>query len=231
MAQIVRAVMLSFAINFFLPAKSGEISKPFLMTGNLNRENLIAGVLMERLCDIFALSLILIIGGVVANASSSIIIGLIIITVLLAMLASSKYFVTLKWPKKIKSFINLIGVEFGSVFKRPKLIIYVLLLCFLNWLLASIQIKLFYNALNVEIGFFSVMAFFPMTVFITLLPLTPGGIGVRESAFSYLFNDFSATHISIIVGLAYYICNNGLNAVFGTLFLIKKNTNKTFNSK
>ena len=50
----------------------------------------------------------------------------------------------------------------------------------------------------------TVLANFPFTVLISTLT-TPGGIGVRESAYAYVFQPYSDVHISIAVGLFYYL--------------------------
>ena len=78
---------------------------------------------------------------------------------------------------------------------------------------------LFFLSLGSKIPLQVVLAGFPATVLISILPLTPGGVGVRESAYAFVFQSYSDAHVSIGVSLAYYCFSTGLLALLGSLFV------------
>ena len=75
---------------------------------------------------------------------------------------------------------------------------------------------------------------------LSLLPITPSGLGLREISFIYIFSPYVESHISLAVSLSYFLSNAGLVALIGVMFIdkfvdkdnlskikefIKKNTN------
>ena len=81
------------------------------------------------------------------------------------------------------------------------------------------QVWLLFSSMDLIISLETVLANFPFTVLISTLPITPGGIGVRESAYAYVFQPYSDVHISIAVGLFYYLFSTGFLALLGSLFV------------
>ena len=88
----------------------------------------------------------------------------------------------------------------------------------LNWIFASIQIWLFFLAYNANIKLFDVMMLFPLAVLLSLLPITPGGIGVRETIFIILFSKFIEAHSCIIVSLNYYLFSIFILGLIGLIY-------------
>ena len=64
-----------------------------------------------------------------------------------------------------------------------------------------------------------VISLFPVVVFLSFLPITPSGLGVREISFIYLFSQFVFPHISLAVSISFYISVVILPGLIGFTFL------------
>lgn len=217
--QIIQSVMLSFFANFFLPAKVGDLSKPLLTKCKASKTDLTISVVLERLCDLAALFGIALLGSYFTGFLKSELFSVLILLIGCILILRSSLI------KRLKVIVNSekLNVIFSNVelviSSKKKIFFFAFILCLVSWTLASYQITLFYRAFGVDIEFESVMGIFPLTVFITLIPITPGGVGVREISYLILFAGYADASVSALVGSIYYLTNNVTNAVFGALFL------------
>ena len=218
-SKALKAVMIAFSANILAPAKSGDLVKVLVM-GEVGRKKVLtAGVVAERMGDLLILCLFSAIGGLSigrfleAGIGASVVIGVLASIVVIGRVHLKHRQVWLQKLWQIVQNASNLWVDRFSQMRQA------MLLSGLNWILASVQIWLFFQALGVTVTFLTVLSLFPITVLVTLLPITPGGLGVRESAFVLLFLPYAEPHSSIVASLGYYICNTGITALLGVAFI------------
>ncbi len=213
------AVMISFSANFFAPAKLGDFSKIISSLKGERKGALSSGVISERIADLGVLGLLICLGSFISEGWYLFLlstIGLIILANILVFFPRIE--LRLRNENVMKLFLI---VQSGiSVWGRePVKMSMVAFWSSLNWVLASIQIYIFYLAFGEQVSFFIILTLFPITVLATLLPLTPGGLGVREASFLLIFGSYADLHSNVAVSLSYYLCSSGLTSLMGTFFL------------
>ena len=88
-------------------------------------------------------------------------------------------------------------------------------------MIASIQIYFFFLAYDYNVSLLNIFSLFPFVILLSLLPITPSGIGLREISFIYIFSEYSDAHVSLLVSLSYYAFNLCLTALLGLFFISK----------
>ena len=213
------SVMISFSANLFAPAKAGDFIKVFLLKDVKNKSLLTSAVAAERVGDLLILALLALIVGILTKLYLSIIIGgALLISILFFLFLISKLEIKFKNPILFKIW-NIIK-NTGKVWRNKFLILrYSLFYSFINWFLISIQVWILFMAINVNINLFTVMCLFPLTVLLSIIPLTPGNVGVREASYIFLFAPYASSHDNMIVAMLYYLTTVGLTAVLGFIFI------------
>lgn len=229
----LEATMIAFSANIILPAKTGDFVKALITEVSIDKKKLASAVIAERIGDLAALAILSMIGGFIIRnyfifyLGSIIIIGITLIVIFVSKFSNHFYSMNLTKTVHIiiqsivmwrENFLNLFKAFFWSL---------------LNWILGGFQVWLIFLSLQSSISLKETLSGFPATVLISIIPLTPGGIGLRESAYIYIFKPFSPPHLSLGTSLVYYCFTTGLLALIGSLFvylyLDKKNIIKKLN--
>ena len=219
--DLFKSVMIAFYANVFMPAKSGDFSKAITMPKTISKYKLISAVISERIVDLISLFLLSLSGSffLYKEIFNILIIIFIIFIILLIILRS--FF---KKSRDFKSAIidkifKIIFYVYETLFLKKKYTLFVLIFSFSIWLLVGIQIYLFFIALNNQINIFYVILLYPVTIFATMIPLSPGGVGIRESAFIFVFSKYASYSVNFTVGLMYYLFNVLFIALIGSFFI------------
>jgi glycosyltransferase 2 family protein len=215
----LNAVMIAFSANLFAPAKSGDLVKVLVMGDIASKKSLTAAVLAERIGDLLVLGLFAVVSGLILGINWSTGIGAcLILGVAIAIIFSSRSSLKFKriWLQNTWDILQAASrIWIDKYFQMAVVVFW----SFVNWGLAGLQVWLFFIALGVEISLLTVLALFPIAVLVSLIPITPGSIGVRESAFLFVFLPYAEPHVSIAASLGYFICNTGMTALIGAGFL------------
>ena len=217
--ESLKITLFAFSANLFAPAKSGDLIKIFAHKNIRNKSFLFSGIISDRISDLLVLSILTFMGGIYLKNNLGIIIGTLIFVVILSLVLLNlilKHKFKNRFIKKIRIiFYN--GLNFYSNFSKSILII--IFLSFINWILASIQIWVFFLAFGDNVPLLIVISLFPISVILSLMPLTPSGLGVREVSFVYLFMLYSDPQVSLAVSISYFLTNSILPALLGINFL------------
>lgn len=218
-SKSLESIMIAFSMNVFAPAKAGDFIKAYVLKKDISVQKSIPGIVAERLGDMLILGLMSLIGGLIIHHRPITWISLSLVAgIILAILGGSK--LSFGWvPDKLKSFMQMLKDGCAVWRESSCAMLKSLFWSFLVWVFAGIQITLFFGAFGVSIKPWVVLALFPTTILATLLPLTPGGLGVREAAFVFLFLPYAKTHVSVAVSLGYYLCNSWLVGLLGVGFI------------
>ena len=221
----LRAVMVAFSANLVAPAKTGDFIKAYSSNVDNKKENLASAVILERVIDLISLGLLGFLGAFFINNSVLLFLNLSLVLVIISII-----FCVTSFSEKLTSFfknkISEVLIKSLDVRKaNSSFLIKTLLFSSSNWILGGIQTWLFFSCLNSDISLFVVLSIFPATVLISILPITPGGLGVRESGFIFMFLSYASSHISTLVSLFYYIfviLFLGFIGLFFTYYVFKK---------
>lgn len=225
----LNSVMIAFSANLFAPAKSGDFIKVLILNKDFQKTTLTSAVISERLGDLFVLSILALLFGIIIAIPQAIIIGsLISIGIIFSIIIIS--ILNFNFKNKILFNAWYIIKEASIIFlNKPIIMITSMFWSAINWILMSVQVWVFFMAIGVNIKILEVVSLFPLTVLLSLVPLTPGGLGVREAIYIYIFLPFAEAHESLLVSMLYYTSSVGLTALIGTIFIYFY-LNKTFNS-
>jgi uncharacterized membrane protein YbhN (UPF0104 family) len=222
--KVLNSVMISLTTNIFAPAKSGDLIKMFVMGKKFKKLDLAAAVLSERLGDLFILLILSIVGSIYIDNLIYFYSSVTIFTIIILFIFVLNLININNDRNIIYKFLSIVIVSSKIWYTEFFNMLPVLVFSLTNWMLACFQIFLFFIAFGENINFFTILAIFPLTVLITLIPLTPGAIGVREASFILLFISYVDSNISATVSLCYFICSACITSLIGAIFTFFLNT-------
>ena len=102
-----------------------------------------------------------------------------------------------------------------------------MLYAFILGLVLQANVILYYffiaRGIGMSLGFLEACIVMPILICIQLIPLTPGGIGVREFSYIYLLKPFGVTEAQAVAfSLWDYILTFSYGIIGGILYLLKK---------
>ncbi|MCK5559600.1 MAG: flippase-like domain-containing protein [Thermoplasmata archaeon] len=205
------------------PAKSGDVIKGYYLKDRVPVSKTVGSVLTERIFDVLALTILCIIGLIFFMDLRILVVALIILSGVLGFFLVShlkiKLPISQKWNRR---FQNLF-LSTKTLFKQGKLLTVVIVYTFCLWIIAIVQTYLFFQAVgltNVPILF--VFANTPIAIFIGQIPLTPGGTGLREGGFIYLFSEYDPDGAGILgVGILFTVVRYWTLSIAGAPYFYK----------
>lgn len=208
----------------FLPTSVGADATRAVNFGRYasNHTDAVSSSFFDRFISMAAL-LIMVLGGLflsqTLSSNKNAIIAILVTTVFFAVTVALLY--NRKLSGKIVNvlgFIKLSGLKkkltplydsLSEYIKNKKLIASALSLSFLIQVLRILTIYFIGLSLNVRLSFLQYLMFVPMILFVTALPISIEGIGVREYAFIYFFTKFGiSNHQAITTSLVF--CGLGI---------------------
>jgi len=214
------SIMVAYTSHLMTPSKTGDVVKGFVLRDLAPISMTTSAVVAERLGDIFVLLLLGLCGAIYESHFTQ------VVTIALILIASLGVILVFPINKSIKlsSFrlpnkVLTILIRGITVWKQnPVCMLTSCAWSLLQWLLAALQIYLFYSAMGVHIPISFVMATFPIATLVSLFPISFSGLGVREVVYIYFFSAFASAQVSIAVSLTYFVCNYIFTALIGMIF-------------
>ena len=230
-----RLILGASVLNLVLPSKMGDIAKAYFMCDRHNLSGTLALVIsiFEKACDLLSLLLWCVFGLILYPAKDSLfwtmtagIVGGLSLGLLL--LGSSQFadlffnIFTKITPKSISKKLQKMQnswQEMHRYFWRDKqqLLVITITSIFI-WFLHLLQIWLFIIALEASVPFIASLALSPLSILAGLLPLTFAGIGTRDAALIYFYQDYFNEATGAALGL---MCTSRyfIPAIIGLPFL------------
>jgi glycosyltransferase 2 family protein len=119
-------------------------------------------------------------------------------------------------PKKFKN--NLKGLKIDRIFYFKSMFLSMVI-----WLILGIEAFLILKALGVSVSFFLIIIVVPLMALSSLLPISIGGIGVREVVAIFFFSFIGIeAEKSTVFSLLYMFISFGISAIVGAALYIKK---------
>ena len=94
---------------------------------------------------------------------------------------------------------------------------------FLLWIIAIVQTYLFFQAVGLtNVPMLFIIANTPIAIFIGQIPLTPGGTGLREGGFIYLFSKYDPNGDGLLgVGILFTVVRYWTLSIAGLPYYYK----------
>ena len=214
LGQSVQQVMASKALNAFVPAKMGEMSKAYFLktSSGSGLDHCLAAVFLEKLLDVGGLCSVLVVAFLIAPQNTTVprlgaamASGYLLVVSLLLFVPirglGEKLLNRRAWSKMLGQLL-LGWDDLLEGWKKPGgLLSRILGLSLLVWVLHVLQIYLFFPSLNHIVPLAPALALIPISVFVGLLPITIGGMGTRDSALILLFAPYAGSALMAGVGL------------------------------
>lgn len=213
-----RLILGASVLNMVLPSKMGDIAKSYFMAERSNISGILALSIsiFEKACDLLSLLLWCVLGLIIYPAKDSLFwimtagvaIGLILGILLLSSTKFADLFFNLGIkvaPKSIKSKLEKMQAAWGEMHDyfwhdKQQLCLITSTSIFI-WFLHLLQIWLFILALKAIVPFIVSLALSPLSILAGLLPLTFAGIGTRDAALIYFYQDYFNEATGAALGL------------------------------
>lgn len=230
-----RLILGASVLNMVLPSKMGDIAKAYFMS---DRSNLSGGLalaisIFEKACDLLSLLLWCVFGLILYPAKDTLFwtmtLGVATGLTLGLLLLGSQQFADLFFnlaigfaPKSLKIKLRKMQASWQEMHNyfwhdKQQLLLISSTSVFI-WFLHLLQIWLFILALKAYTPFIVSLALSPLSILAGLLPLTFAGIGTRDAAIIYFYQDYFSEATGAALGL---LCTSRyfIPAVIGLPFL------------
>ena len=213
-----RLILGASVLNMVLPSKMGDIAKAYFMSerSNISGSLSLAISVFEKACDLLSLLLWCVFGLMLYPAKDSLFwvmtAGVAIGLVLGLLLLSSRQFANLFFtiatsvaPKSLKKKLQKMQASWGEMhdyfWSNKQQLLLITGTSIFIWFLHLLQIWLFILALKAVVPFIVSLALSPLSILAGLLPLTFAGIGTRDAAIIYFYQDYFSEATGAALGL------------------------------
>ncbi|WP_036485689.1 lysylphosphatidylglycerol synthase transmembrane domain-containing protein [Myxosarcina sp. GI1] len=213
-----RLILGASVLNAVLPSKMGDIAKAYFMCDrhNLSATLALAISIFEKACDLLSLLLWCVFGLLLYPNKDSLFwtmtigvgTGLILGLLLLGSVQFANLFFNLFTaitPKAIGKKLQQMQASWqemhGYFWSDKKQLLVITTTSIFIWFLHLLQIWLFIIALKAWTPFIVSLALSPLSILAGLLPLTFAGIGTRDAALIYFYQDYFSEATGAALGL------------------------------
>ena len=213
-----RLILGASVLNMVLPSKMGDIAKSYFMAqrSKISGSLALSISIFEKACDLLSLLLWCVFGLLLYPAKDSlfwlmtagVIFGLTLGLLMLGSQGFADLFIAIALryaPKKLKPKIKQVQASWSEMHHyfwsdKQQLLIITSTSVFI-WFLHLLQIWLFILALKAIVPFLVSLALSPLSILAGLLPLTFAGIGTRDAAIIYFYQDYFSEATGAALGL------------------------------
>lgn len=200
------------------PSKSGDFLRAVCLRKRIGPTIVIGSVLTERFFDLFSLAIWALVGSLfLQQAPAALISGLIVLGFIILILVVDRQF---KIPFSTRFTLTL--QDLLRTLRQVKKSFYYLAFVFFisvgKWFLTFVLTKALFSAIGIDVPLVYALSAMPVAIVAGLLPVTLGGMGIREGAMMVLFADYAAPEQILAVGLLYTFLGYWLFSFPGLIF-------------
>ena len=235
--EATKISIIGISFGTITPGRIGELSRAFYLSKkNLNLGKSLSSIFLDRLFDIISLVVLSFLGLIFilskfyfTSIIEIFIIFIIVYSVVFIALTKKKItfiiarpFFNSIIPEKYKDKLKLAFDSFYdglNLLKRRKMKLMVaFILSLADWLISFVQSYIILLAFGYNISYFNLIFIIPLSVLVTLIPISIAGLGTREATFIYLFSLFSIPpEISVSYSIASLVFSSLLVSFFGLI--------------
>ena len=213
LGKATSVILASSSLNAVLPTKFGDFAKAvFHKTDGLELTKGIYLTIIEKALDFAALSLVLLIGALLVPHHTNIIIIAILfsimvigITVFIFCFDVRKLAPYVKNSKIRRVNFDVLLIRWHELMVKQKdckrNLISIISLSVLFWYLYMAQVYLLFLSFHTSVSLVVILALVPISIYISLLPISFGGLGTREASLIYLFSSYAPASIMASIGI------------------------------
>ena len=213
-----RLILGASVLNMVLPSKMGDIAKAYFMSdrSNISTSLALAISIFEKACDLLSLLLWCAFGLLLYSAkdhlfwmmTTAVMAGLVLGWLMLGSRQFADFWFRLiiglvpqplqhKMRKMQSSWSQMYCYFWGN---QRQLFMVAIISVFI-WYLHLLQIWLFILALKASVPFVTSLALSPLSILAGLLPLTFAGVGTRDAALIYFYQDYLSQATGAALGI------------------------------
>jgi len=209
---VLKVLMAGSVFNLFAPSKLGDFSRVYFCKKELTNDThrIFNSVIVEKICDVFALCLICLVSLNFVNVNYSIKVSILIFSLILfftILIITSVDFHRFEFLNRLFEKIKLIEIfdDARSLKKEIKynkvFILKIFTISIFYWYIVLFQIHMFFLMFNLKAPFVLVVSLVPIALFIGMIPITVSGIGTRDVALIFLFSGHFSSEIMAAIGI------------------------------
>lgn len=205
-----------------LPGRLGDFARSYPLRKEVSAAVSAGATLFEKIIDIIVL---LIFSGVgflfIGKTAFSVILLAVAAAVLPALFLISPLIINYL-PKFVSLKLSLILTVFKFKTLKNRYFFLAVLSSAANWSASVLETWILFLAFGAALPIVLVISYFPLAIFIGLLPISIAGIGTRDSALIAFFINKATPAQSLAAGIGYSFIGYFLFAIVGIPFLIKE---------
>ena len=222
--------MAAQSFNMLVPSKLGEFSKTYFLHDQLDAplKLTIALTIFERIFDLVAISLILLLAVILDNSfaqlqkiiASCAVLFLVITSFLYIYLRCSLTLINKDSPscnhqiiQKYRSLHNTLSDLLNNTNILESLGYSIAI-----WILHICHFLILFNSLDIKVSVLKIFSLVPVAIFAGLMPFTVAGLGTRDAALVFLFKNYAPSISLAGVGLL-SVLRYIVPAIFGAFCL------------
>lgn len=215
--KILYAITASYAF-ILIPGRLGDFVRSYFTRDHISTAESVGSVIVEKIIDVIVLLCIasiglMIIGQTLFGFATLVIAICVIVGVITVKKIGPKLGLT-----KI-GFVNKVATAV-KVPDKPTYLVTAGFVSMINWLSSITSAYFLFQAFNATTPFIAIIAYLPITLFAGLIPVSIGGIGIRDSAIIALFTTYATSAQALVVGFSYSFLSYFLFMLVGLPFAI-----------
>jgi hypothetical protein len=212
-------LMAAYPLTAVTPSKAGDFVRAYYLKDEIPMTRTIGSVLTEKIFDVVVLIAFSLLGMIYCQCYEFIwlfVISLALISLFVLVLRRGLSLpISSSWNDRIDN----IALSMRSLLDNRALFVKITLYSILIWILAMLQILMFFFALDIDVDLLYLFANMPIAIFIGMLPISIGGMGTRDAAIIFLFSDYGTISELLAVGILFSLFRYWLLSVIGLLFM------------
>ena len=199
-----------------IPGRLGDLARSYPLRNKIPISQSIGTIVLEKIIDVCVLLVFSGIGLFLLGYST--LAGLMIFLAIGAVPLLEVLNMVIKKLPLENGLINKLqdALSILNKVKQRKVVLSMAILASgANWTLSMLQAYWLFKAVGAIVPFSAIYAFHPLSIFAGLLPITIAGVGTRDSAIIYFFQNFATPEQSLAVGILYGLQSYWITALLG----------------
>lgn len=222
-------VLATMPFSIVAPSRANDLLRAHVLRREVPAFATASSVLAERAIDVQVLCVLACVGALIIGEGlvAAVAAGIAVVEWLAIAIALRAASVLERIPRfeKHRTKLAQLRAAFSTLAKNPAALSPVLAASLLAWSLNVALLQALLYAFDAGVGFLDALAFWPIALFVGLVPVSLGGLGTRDAAFLYLVKEFGRGHESqsaiVAATLGYAFASTWLLAAVGLPFAFR----------
>ena len=197
------------------PSKSGDLLKAYSLKNEVPASKVVGSILTERTLDIFSLATFSLVGSVIFRKLELLFIAIIILASITLVFIIANIGIRLPIKEAWREKLDNLLLSTRTFVQNKWTFVLIVFLTFGKSIAQILQIKILFQAVDVQVPLLFTIAAFPIAIFVGLIPITLGGMGTRDSAIVFFFSGYASSSQSLAVGILYSFFGYWLLSIIG----------------